>query len=62
MSSVKQTEQDKLLDLATIVRHLGNNLDRVRKQLPLDLRAQSRPDALTKATQDFETIAKILNK
>jgi hypothetical protein len=33
-STVHQTQQDKVLDLAVLVRHLLNNLDRVRAQLP----------------------------
>jgi hypothetical protein len=61
-STVHQTQQDKVLDMAVLVRHLQNNLDRVKAQLPKDLRAVSAPERLAEAQKSLSRIAELLKK
>lgn len=60
-STVHQSQQDKVLDMAVLVRHLQNNLDRVKAQLPKDFRAISAPERLVEAQASLARIAQLLN-
>jgi hypothetical protein len=61
-STVHQTQQDKVLDLAVLVRHLLNNLDRVRAQLPNDFRAVAAPERLAEAQATLTRIGQLVGK